>query len=74
MSKKTNDSVISKAAKDEPLFTLRAQDRFAPMLVQLWADMCATQHGSNSPKVIEAYETAEEMLNWQRVNRAKFPD
>lgn len=74
MSRKTNDLTISKAAKDEPLFTLRAQDRFAPMIVQLWADLTATQHGRDSTKVQDAYTTADEMAVWQRNNIAKFPD
>jgi len=74
MARKTNDTVLSKVAKDEPIFTLRAQDRFAPMIVQLWADLTATQHGSTADKVAEAYNTANEMLVWQRSNRSKFPD
>lgn len=74
MTRKTNNEVLKKVAKDEPVFTLRAQDRLAPMLVLLWADLCATQHGKKSMKALEAYATAFEMLAWQRANRSKFPD
>lgn len=38
MATKTNDPCRDKAADDEPIFTLRAQDLTADLFVELWAD------------------------------------
>jgi len=38
MATKTNDPCREKAGEDEPIFTLRAQDLTADLLVHLWAD------------------------------------
>jgi len=67
------DSCLTKLKKDEPIFTLRAQDRFAPMLIRLWADMTATQ--SNRQKKAEnAYLIAQVFDDWARTNKSQFPD
>ena len=53
-----------KAAPDEPIFVLRAQDLLAPVLVRAWAFMAA-QFGVNSNKVEEAKDVAKKMIGWR---------
>lgn len=61
---------FAKAAEDEPLFVLRAQDKLAPIVVKLWAELAA-HHGAGLEKVHEAKRLAFEMEQWP--NR-KYPD
>jgi hypothetical protein len=61
---------ISKAADNEPLFVLRAQDMLAPELVREWA-VRAAEHECSVAKVNEAFALADKMEAWP--NR-KFPD
>lgn len=49
--------------RDEPLFILRAQDRFADEIVDLWADR-AELAGSPPEMVAEARGLAEKMRRW----------
>jgi hypothetical protein len=72
-SRKRDDSCRDKAAEDEPLFTLRAQDMLAPMVVRAWAD-AARLAGSPASKVDDALQTANEMDAWQAANHSKVPD
>lgn len=62
---------LGKAAPDEPVFILRAQDRFAASLVRDWALMMRMQRGSDHPKYAEAMQLADAMDAWP--NR-KIPD
>jgi hypothetical protein len=64
---------LGKAAPDEPLFILRAQDRLAPIVVQLWAQMADLV---GSPKSLEAAGLAAAMLRWQHAHpdKVKWPD
>ena len=64
---------LGKAAVDEPVFVLRAQDKLAPVLVEEWASL-AELHGTPPAKVIGARQLAREMRNWQKNNKAKYPD
>lgn len=68
-STKLNSSCLSKAADDEPIFVLRAQDRLAPKIVRAWA-ATARLHGISDDKYKKAMQTAFEMEQWP--NR-KFP-
>lgn len=61
---------LGKAADDEPVFILRAQDKLAWILVNLWGDM-ARQHGCPNDKVMEAFDLAHAMRQWKP---QKFPD
>lgn len=61
---------MAKAADDEPVFVLRAQDVLAPRLVRLWADLLET-HTGITPKTAEAYRLAAEMEKWPG---RKMPD
>ena len=63
-------SCFNKAAPDEPLFILRAQDRTAPGLVIQWANR-ARKLGASEAKVGEALLIAKAMEAWP--NR-KDPD
>mgnify|MGYP001596414901 CR=1 FL=1 len=61
---------IAKAADDEPVFVLRAQDRLAPALVRAWASL-AREHGCSDEKCNEAVQLARAMEQWPT---RKFPD
>lgn len=63
-------SCLNKAAPDEPVFVLRAQDKLAPVLVRLWADLAAS-HGCPDTKVREAVNLAYSMESWPK---RKYPD
>lgn len=74
MATKASDPCREKAAVDEPIFTLRAQDRCAPKTVRMWADFARSQ-GAPEAKVQEAYETAGQMEAWARTHGGgKVPD
>ena len=53
------------AADDEPMFVLLARDPFAPMLVELWANMRENAVG-NPSKVAEARRCARDMREFRR--------
>ncbi len=57
------NSCLNKAAPDEPVFVLRAQDALAPEIVRDWA-MQAQANGASTDKVEEAYSLAEKMEAW----------
>ena len=67
---------------DEPTFTLRAQDRFAPEILEAWADRVeravSNTIGERSDlsrdKVKKARALAYTMRAWQTLNRSKIPD
>jgi hypothetical protein len=54
---------LGKAADNEPVFILRAQDRLAPMLVDEWA-LRAQGFGCPKEKVDEARRLAQAMREW----------
>jgi hypothetical protein len=56
-------SCLRKAAPNEPIFVLRAQDRIAPFAVRYWAAQ-AERWGAPREKVDEAIELAKAMENW----------
>lgn len=67
---------------EEPKFTLRAQDKFAPQIIERWADEveAATRNTigdtaeRSRQKVKEARALAYTMRAWQVLNRSKIPD
>jgi hypothetical protein len=61
---------FAKAADDEPVFVLRAQDKLAPDLVREWA-VRAAEHECSVAKVNEAFALADKMEAWPT---RKFPD
>ena len=62
---------LGKAADDEPVFVLRAQDMLAGGLVDDWADLAEENGNCPSEKIDEARALAEQMRAWP--NR-KYPD
>lgn len=54
---------LGKAAMDEPVFALRAQDIHAADLVEKWA-IWAAAGGCDPDKAQEAHAIAAEMRNW----------
>ena len=66
-------SCYEKAAPDEPVFTLRAQDSLAPEVVREWAYR-AQVAGTPMEKVQEARAVADAMEQWQIANTKKVPD
>lgn len=73
---------LGKAADDEPVFVLRAQDVFAALLVRDWADsverLAALRGeftGARKAKIAEARKIALEMDGWRdRHDGGKVPD
>lgn len=62
-----------KAAPDEPIFTLRANDPLAPLLVRRWAYLYksrkekADAYGSDAhSKYMEAHDCATAMERWKK--------
>jgi len=63
------EGALGKAADDEPVFVLRAQDCHAADLVEKWAtwvsvDIGSAGDGAKAKKVAEARQIAEEMRRW----------
>jgi hypothetical protein len=71
---------LGKAADDEPVFVLRANDVVAPAAVEAWADFVEQSVGAmvsgdqTRAKVQEARSIAHQMRAWQALNGSKFPD
>lgn len=75
---------LGKAAPDEPVFILRAKDKFAPGLVEAWAEKVAAYDRSvvedvavqsaRKAKIRGARALAHQMRAWQAMNDAKAPD
>lgn len=70
MATKHTDTCLRKAADEEPIFVLRAQDRLAPAVVERWAEL-AEQNGVPASKTADAWETAALMRQW---HTRKLPD
>lgn len=62
---------FAKAADDEPVFVLRAQDILAPAIVDLWV-AAARLLGASTEKILAATMTADAMRNWD--GKKKNPD
>ena len=66
---------LGRAALDEPVFILRAQDKLAPRLVVRWAHL-ADQAGYSQDKVRGALILAKQMADWRaiRAGGENLPD
>jgi hypothetical protein len=60
-------------ADGEPVFTLRASDLLAPVVVNLYAIQC-TMHGVNTDRTEEVRQVARDMKEWQEVYGCKKPE
>lgn len=69
-TKRTGVSCYDKAAEDEPLFVLRAQDPLAAEIVREWARRAAAR-GVPEKKYTEAWQVAADMDQWPN---KKSPD
>lgn len=63
-----------KIAEDEPVFILRAKDKFAPNALRHWADQLAWEVGEDNPLVKMAKTQADAMEVWASMNGSKTPD
>ncbi len=65
----------NKIPEDEPVFLLRAQDKVAPMVVEIWS-LAAELSGASEDIVEAAFEHADLMRVWQSKNptKVKVPD
>jgi len=71
-----NKRIVDKDGKipeDEPVFFLRAQDKFAPELLLTWA-MKFRLAGGDPELASNAEEHAQKMINWQSIHGCKVPD
>ena len=66
------DSCFNKAADDEPIFVLRAQDKLSPQLIRLWAYMAELTGEVPEEKTKEAYHLASQMERWE--GKKRWPD
>ena len=78
MGTKHNDRCLDKAADDEPIFVLRAQDKLAPALVRQWALQMAghaTMRGANAADVASKYAEAMALADrMEALSNRKMPD
>lgn len=81
---KEGRGALARAAHDEPVFILRAMDKFAPEVIENWAtrvDLATANFvngtgnvDSTRKKIKEARALAHEMRAWQERNYCKIPD
>jgi hypothetical protein len=72
MGTKSTDTCLKKAAPDEPIFVLRAQDVHSPAVIRFWcAKMINAGAKPDSDKIVEAMATAHRMEHWPK---RKQPD
>lgn len=72
-------SCLNKAAPDEPIFVLRAQDELAGQTIRFWAGLLMERHGRDSiswpegavTKINAALQLADQMDRWPS---RKVPD
>ncbi|HET6207810.1 MAG TPA: hypothetical protein VFD98_13435 [Terracidiphilus sp.] len=62
MATKHTDTCIQKAADDEPLFVLRAQDQSSPSVVMFW--IACNFPNAPEDKLREAFDLALSMRKW----------
>jgi len=67
------EGCLGKAADDEPVFILRAQDKLAAAIVREWAERlyAAAPFGTRNEKIDEARRLADAMDRWRT---RKLPD
>jgi hypothetical protein len=66
----------------EPVFVLRAQDQFAPQVIEYWASLVAgavantvsSKADATKQKVVRARALAHTLRAWQTLFGAKIPD
>jgi hypothetical protein len=71
MATKKTSSCLQKAADEEPIFVLRAQDLSAPVLVEFWVKM---NPQISEAKRDDALKVAHDMREWQQHVTVKKAD
>ncbi len=66
-----SESIIPES---EPVFLLRGQDKFAPILLDLYAFMVESSEAPDAAVVRNTREHAEAMRVWQANTKCKLPD
>ena len=64
----------NKIPADEPVFMLRGQDKFAPVLLDIYAALVATVTSNSNPVVVNTKEHAISMREWQHAVKCKIAD
>jgi len=74
---------LKNVPEDEPVFVLRAKDKYAPATITSWAAMVSQQVDKNTPatpkslkKAHEAMQLVKDIREWQerRDDQVKIPD
>lgn len=68
------EGCLGKAADDEPVFVLRAQDYIAPWAVKSWVSHALATNRVPSAKIEEAMRLCDQMRKWQKTHGCKAPD
>lgn len=78
------DEFLKKLRPGEPIFCLRAGDKFAPEIIERWAQLVDAYdkqvveevriQSSRRSKIKEAKALAHQMRAWQELNGSKIPD
>jgi len=63
----------NKIPENEPVFLLRAQDKVAPLVVEIWA-LVAELVGADNHIVEAAFDHSQSMREWQFEHGSKVPD
>ena len=75
MGYRDTDSCLKKVGPDEPIFVLRAKDKFMPVVMRMWATLVEDEYKklgkTMTPKVKEAQVFALEVEDWQKKNQDK---
>lgn len=66
--------ITERTRPNEPTFTLRGQDIFAPSAIRHWSINLAKKLGPDHPKVRGALAIAKEMEDWTQRYGGKVPD
>jgi hypothetical protein len=70
-----NKRIVDKAGKipaDEPVFLLRAQDKYAPSTLRFYAKLL--EEDGNMDMAEELRTHARQMIVWQKSVKVKLPD
>jgi len=75
-SELAGEGCLGKADPEEPVFVLRAQDEFAPMLVKMWCELVVKKNPDfrKTEKYKEAAAIYKGMEKWQLYVACKVPD
>lgn len=64
---------LGNAADNEPVFIIRGQDTFMPLILEIWARLVINEDPLNE-KAEEAMKFADEVREWQSGHMHKVPD